>query len=204
MAKLPVVSCRLPVAGCQKSSFELTTDNWQPATEDSVHHRDRAARLVEADAALFGADDGVFDADAEVAFQVDTGFVAEDHPDREGHLVAADQIRFLVDVETETVSDTVEELRSVARLGDDRPRHLVEALAGNAGFDGFQRRLVGAEDDVVDAAELVGRFADEDGAGDVGLVAVEGSTPVEDDDVALLDDAVAGVVVRRGAVGTAG
>ena len=98
------------------------------------------------------------------------------------------------------MADAVDEVLAVAGVGDHLARGAVDLLAGDARAHGLEAGLLRAADDLVDLALLVGRLADVDGAGGVGAVAVLEAAEVEHDHVALLDDPVAHLVVRVGAV----
>src|SRR6185436_2689417 len=89
---------------------------------------------------------------------------------------------------------------AVAGVGDHLARGAVDLLAGYAGPHGLEAGLLGAPDDLVHLALLVGRLADVHAARGVRAVAVLQPAEVEDDHVAVLDPAVTRLVVRVGAV----
>src|SRR4051812_47807497 len=76
----------------------------------SAHHHQIVPRVVQELAPRLGAGDAVLDADAKPARDVDTRLVAEDHAGAQWRAVAADQVRLLVDIEAEAVTDAVDEV----------------------------------------------------------------------------------------------
>ena len=93
---------------------------------------------------------------------------------------------------------------TVASLGNEAHRELVDLPADDAGTDCRRAGLVRAPDDVVDLALLGTRLAHAHGARHVGVVVVVQGAVVHDDHVALFDDALTGLGVRVGAVGAGG
>ncbi len=80
--------------------------------------------MVQPNSALFGADHGVFDPDAELSFEIDARLVAEGHPGFERQIVTLDEIGFLMDFQAEPVADPVQECLAVPSVSDE--------LAGSA------------------------------------------------------------------------
>src|SRR5690606_24389032 len=170
----------------------------------SVHYDHVPGGVVEPPSAVPGDGHDVLDADAEPAGQVDAGFDGEAHARHERLLLALDHVGRLVRGDADAVPGAVDEVLAVAGVGDDRAGRPVDVLAGGAGAHGAESGLLGGAYEVVDAALLVGGLPDVHGAGGVGAVAVLQAAEVEDDHVAVGDDAVAGLVVRVGAVGAGG
>src|SRR5260221_6499955 len=107
----------------------------------------------------------------------------------------------LVAVEPDAVPETMDEEVAVPRLRDDRPCRCVDRSRGRALVRGVVSRLLRAANDVVDLHGLgAGTASDLHGAGDVRAVTRARPAEVEHDGVARADHAVAGAVVRRGAV----
>ncbi len=78
----------------------------------------------------------VFETDAELAREIDAGFVGEAHAGCEGRGVAANEIGPLVAVHADAVTDAVGEVfvvGAVACGGDDRARGSVDGLTLDAG-----------------------------------------------------------------------
>ena len=102
----------------------------------------------------------------------------------------------------DAVADAVDEVLAVAGVGDHLARGAVDLLARDPRPHRLEGGLLGLADDVVDlsAPRSVGA-SDVHGAGRVGPVAVLEAAEVEHDHVALLDRALAHLVMRVGAVG---
>ena len=109
-----------------------------------------------------------------------------------------------MDVEADAVTEAVAEVFAVAGLGDDGGGDRVGLGAGHAGLDAFLGHGLGGEDGVVDALEPVVGLAEEEGAGEVGAVAVDDDAHVDDDAGALAKRDVARVGVGGGAPVAAG
>src|SRR6476620_7381552 len=161
---------------------------------------DAVVGVVQPSAAVLGDGDDVLDPDPEPAGEVDAGLDGEAHARLQGLLLALDHVRRLVRRDADAVTGAMDELGAVPRLGDDRTRHPVDLLAGHAGPDGVEARLLGGPHDVVHLLHLVARFTDRHRARRVRTVAVPQPPEVQHDRVAGLDHAVAGLVVRIGAV----
>src|SRR5699024_10143872 len=91
-----------------------------------------AVAVVDNLAAILPHDDGILDAHTEFARQVDPRLIAEDHADAQRQIVALNEIRFFVAIKTEPVSESVDEVLAVARVGDDLARNPVDILTGVA------------------------------------------------------------------------
>ena len=133
--------------------------------------------------------------------QVDAGLDREAHAGLDQVRLALDHVRRLVGGQADPVADAVDEVLAVAGVGDHLARGAVDLLAGDARADRLEAGLLGAADDLVHLALLVGRLADVHGAGRVGAVAVLDAAEVQHDHVAVLDHPLADLVVRVGAVG---
>lgn len=152
---------------------------------------ERGALRGEHVASIGGDDPVVFEADAELADDVDSGLVGEGHVGFERKGVASDEIGPLVAVHADAVAEPMAEVLvagAVARVGDDLAGGCVDGLAGGSGFACGEGGGLGLVDDVEDLLLLVGGFAEDEGAGDVGLVAFDGTAVVEQDDLAFFDD----------------
>ena len=146
-------------------------------------------------ASVGGADPVVFEADAELADDVDAGFVGEGHAGFQRGVVAADEVGPFVAVHADAVAEAVGEVLvvgAVAGGGDDVAGGGVDGLALDTGARGGEGGGLGLVDDVEDFAGLVefGRsgVAEDEGAGDVGLIAFDGTAVVDEDDFAFADD----------------
>src|SRR4051812_34887819 len=164
----------------------------------SPHYRQRPGRIVEASTAVGDADHGVFGADAEAAWEIDAGLVAEDHALRQRQRVPLDQIRLLMDRETESVANSVDKGVAVSGIGDHLSCRAVDLLTGHSRSYGLERRLIGGENRFVGANEIRRGLADVNGAGDVGVVSSEGTAPIAYDGIPGGDDTITTDVVGRG------
>jgi hypothetical protein len=149
----------------------------------------------------------VFEADAELTGEVDAGFVGEAHTRGERGGVAPDEIGPLVAVHADAVTEAVGEVLVVGAEscgGDDVASGGVDGLALDSGACGGEGGGLGPVDDVEDLAGLVkfreGGVAEDEGAGDVGLVAFDGAAVVDEDDLALTDGLGLQGAVRKGGV----
>src|SRR6185312_9256409 len=170
----------------------------------SAHDSKVAARVVQPPAAVGGRGDDVLDPYPEPPRQVDPGLDREAHAGLDRTGLALDHVRRLVDREADAVAGAVDEPLAVPGAGDHAAGGAVDVLAGGAGADRVERGLLGEADDVVHLRLLLGWLADVDGAGRVRPVAVLRAAEVQDDHVALLDDAVALLVVGVRAVRAGG
>ena len=145
----------------------------------------------------------VLDTHAEATGQVDAGLDRERHSGFERLAIPADQVRMLVAVETDPMTDPVDEVRTVSGFIDDPSRRGVDRLGRCAlvrsGVAGFLRPA----DDVMHTLPLAldGR-PDVHRPRDVGSIAAASAAEVEDDRVTLHDAAIAGLMMRRRAVRT--
>src|SRR6202011_569481 len=109
-------------------------------------------------AAVCGDVPVVFEADAELAGDVDAGFVGEAHAGGERCGVAADEVGPLVAVHADAVAQAVGEVfvvGTVAGGGDDVAGGGVDSLALDAGMGGGEGGGLGLVDDVENFAGLV-------------------------------------------------
>ena len=109
-------------------------------------------------AAVFGDVPVVFEADAELAGDVDAGLVGEAHACGEWGGVAADEVGPFVAVHADAVADAVGEVfvvGAVAGGGDDVAGGGVDGLALHAGMGCGECGGLGLVDDVEDLAGLV-------------------------------------------------
>ena len=117
------------------------------------------------------------------------------------HVVArARQPRRLVDLEPDAVAEPVAEVVPVPLGGDQVARHGVDLAARRAGPHGVERRLLGAQDEVVDLRQVVVELAGGPRARAVRAVAVEPRPEVEGHEHAGGDLDVARLGVRQRAV----
>ena len=98
------------------------------------------------------------------------------------------------------MSHTVHEALPVAGLVDDRPSGGIDLDAGDTGPYHIDRGLLRLAHDVMDLLQLDRRLPERDRAGHVGVVAVDERPHVELDHVALLQDAMARLVMGLGSV----
>ena len=118
-------------------------------------------------------------------------------------VVAGDEVRVLVALETDAVPGPVEERLAVARPRSDRARAASTARRRDAGANGPRGRGLRALEDLEQVPEAFVRSVARVAAGhpqrarDVGAVAAERAADVEHDRLAGLDDPVGCLVVRR-------
>src|SRR3990172_7102745 len=146
----------------------------------------------------------VFDAHAAPAADVDPRLDRGDHPLLQLILRQPGQPRRFVDQQPDAVAEAVAEVLAVARLGDDVVRQHVSLLAAHAGADKLLRRELRRQDDVVYLAEAGVLAAHSDRAGEVGAVAVHPYPHIDDDWLAGLYRAVAGLGVGHRPPGAGG
>ncbi len=109
-------------------------------------------------AAVFGEVPVVFEADAELAGDVDARFVGEAHAGSERCGVAADEVGPLMAVHADAMAETVREVFVVwaeAGSGDDVAGGCVDGLALDAGMGSGECGGLGLMDDVEDLAGFV-------------------------------------------------
>src|SRR6266851_7609916 len=166
--------------------------------------RERVIRSVQRlGAAVVAEDRDVLDANAEPTRDIDAGLDRERHARLEGLVVAADEVRMLVPVETDAVSGAVDEPFAVTGLVDNAPRSGVNGCGCRARAHGRVAGFLRSPHHVVHSTHLVIHVsADVDGARDVGAVPLPCSAEVEHDGVAGCDAATAGLVMWRRAVRT--
>src|SRR5581483_5254166 len=157
--------------------------------------------------AVGGYDHVVFQADTELATDVNAGFVAEGHAGRERQGVAAHQVGPLVAVHADAVAQAMGEVLVAggeAGVADELARGRVHGFARRTRLRRLERRLLRALDDFKDAQHLVPQlavpcFAEHEGARDVGLVAFHVATAVNHQDRAFANDlGREGTVRQRG------
>src|SRR4051812_17822724 len=159
-----------------------TTDNEQVAGD-----------LVERIKAVVGTHDDVLDARAVLALDVDARLDAERVANFDRLVVAGDHVRILMTFEPNSVSGSMDEQVTHARLGDDRARRGVDLLALDTRPNRVARRLLRVLKDVVQLRELVGRArvvvaGHPHGPGDVRAVARDRPADVNDDRLTGPDD----------------
>ena len=144
----------------------------------------------------FGHEDIVFDAYSAEVGDVDAGFYGHDHSGSHDGLRACGHSAGIVDVEAEPVSKTVAKVLGEVFFGEDFASVGVDGFAGGSVFEELAAFDFGLEDLVVDCLVAFGRFADDEGAGDVGAVAFQATAAVDGDEVAGLEFSFAGFAVR--------
>ena len=188
---LRLLSRRVPSDTCCVETFDWI--NYRLGDGEGVF--ETWALRCEHLAAVFGDVPVVFEADAELAGDVDAGFVGETHSECERRGVATDEVGPFVAVHADAVADAVGEVFVVgteAGGGDDVASGCVDGLARYARVSRGKSRGLGLVNDVEDFACLVefgcGCVAEDEGAGDVGLIAFYCATVVDKDDLAFAND----------------
>src|SRR5437879_4140363 len=132
----------------------------------------------------------ILEPDAELPANVNPRFVAENHIRGESRAVSANQVRPFVAIHAHAVSDAVREIfivRSIARFGNDLARSGIHAATGLFRVSGFQRRTLGAMNDVEYFFHVVSGFAQNKGPADVGNITLHLASAVDPNDGAFLN-----------------
>src|SRR5262249_36020140 len=144
---------------------------------------------------IVGAEeDEVLDAHSAPALEVNARLVAGDLVHLQCVFGELAEAWAFMHLQPYAVPQTMIELFSVARGLYHITGDLVDLDARHTRFRPARHFKVGAEDDVVNLAELVGRLAEGDGTGHVGVVAADHCTHIDDDRLTFLYLATA----RRG------
>src|SRR6266487_574162 len=141
--------------------------------------------------AVLGDVQTVFESNTELAVDGDHRLVAEAHAGLQRRLVAANEVRPFVAVETDAVAGTVGKtwhfvVRAETRVGDHFARRGVDRLTRHAGLRGVERGHLCALLEVPHVDLTLRRFAKHHGARDVRLIAIHHAAVVDLDDVAFL------------------
>ena len=100
-------------------------------------------------------EDIIFDTDAAEAFDVDAGFYSEDHAGFDGLIDGGAEAAGIVDVEAESVAESVTEVLAVIFFVEDLAGEAINFFAVCASFKGGAAFDFGAEDVVIDFAVAV-------------------------------------------------
>ena len=130
-------------------------------------------------------DQRVLDADTAVAREVHPGLHGDGHASGQGTRAQRPDARRLVDLQAHAVPEAVREVLGVPRRGDDLAAGRVDR--DDVGADRERRPSGGlrGRDQLVDLPLPVGRVPEDDGAGHVGVVAVDGRAEVQLQEVAV-------------------
>src|SRR5579863_66491 len=143
---------------------------------------------------VFGDDHVVFEANAELALDVDAGLVAEGHAGLEvgsgveAEHVVAHQVGPFVAVHADAVADAMREASeagAVAAVDNDLARRGVDVGGEDAGTCSVKSGRLRALDEIEDCVHLRGGLAEDECAGDVGVVALDEAAVVEHEDRAV-------------------
>src|SRR6266536_5079659 len=149
--------------------------------------------------------EAVLQSNPELAVDGDHRFVAETHPRLQHRLVAANEVRPFVAVETDAVAGTVGKtwhfvVRAETRVGDHFARRGVDRLTRHAGLRGVERGHLCALLEIPHVDLTLRRFAKHHGPRDVRLIAVDHAAVVDLDDVAFLQFLRRDAAVGKGGV----
>src|SRR5947209_243362 len=131
--------------------------------------------------AILGDMHVVFKPDTELATNVDAGLIAERHVGRKDGRVAAHEVRPLMAVHAHSVTDAVGEvlvIGTVASVSDDLPSGRVNLPTVDARPSRCESDALGFVNDVEYGFHFVGSFSEDEGASDVGGIALDLATPV--------------------------
>src|SRR5262245_44320640 len=134
----------------------------------------------------------ILQSDAELAVNRDHRFVAETHARPQRRLVAANEVRPFVAIETDPVSRAMGKPRDfVVRpepgVRDDLACRRVDLFAGHAGLRGAEGSHLRALFEVPHVDLAFRRLAEHNGARDVRLIAIDHAAVVDLHDVAFLE-----------------
>src|SRR6266478_4912019 len=169
------------------------TPRWGPGSRTTTSHgperifQRRTLRREQLGAA-FGNVHVIFKTHAEFARHVDSRLVAESHVACEQCGVAAHQVGPFVDVHSDSVSQAVSEefvVWPIARVTDHLPRRRIHRLTFHAGSGRLQRGSLSTMHDLKNFLHLVRRLAEDECAGDIGLIALDGATIIQHDEPAF-------------------
>ena len=139
--------------------------------------------------AVGGNNHVVFAAKAEFTGDVDAGLVGKSHAGFEDGFAGADEIGMLVAVKADAVPNTVGEefvVGAEASLGDDGAGGIVNGAGKFARAGRIESDILRFSDCVVGAKDFLSGLAKDAGAGDVGIVALDGAPAVNQDHIAFL------------------
>ena len=145
---------------------------------------------VSGSAPLRRDDDGVLDAHAADAGEVDARLDRHDVADEQGITGRRRHSRRFVDLETDAVAGRVRERVGPTRVGDDVARRAVDVGALDVGGDRVASGLLALEHDVVEMTGVGAGIADRDRARHVGAVAVDDATEVAHDELVAADHTI--------------
>ena len=155
---------------------------------------------------IFGEDNDVFGADAELVLKVDARFEGQGHPGfewdfrstlREGR---GGVVGFKPDVMPEAVGEDL----AVTGVGDDLARDLVEFPVGPAHGGGPKRCFQSRADEMVNVAHVLGGPAKADRAGHVRGIALMDHPEIDEKYLVFANHRVVGKVVNFPAIGPGG
>src|SRR5436190_6696043 len=147
----------------------------------------------------------VFKSNTELAVNGDHRLVTKAHAGLQRRLVAANEVRPFVAVETDAVAGTVGKtwhfvVRTETRVGDHFARRGVDRFTRHAGLRGVERGHLCALLEVPHVDLTLRRFAKHHGPRDVRLIAVDHAAVVDLDDVAFLEFLRRDAAVGKGGV----
>jgi hypothetical protein len=149
-------------------------------------------------AALLRDDDDILDANPRHPAEVDPGFDGDDVAGSEHVVGFRPQGGRLVDEEADAVTEAVPEVLAVACVADRHPGGNVHIPPRATRTHRIETGLLRSAHELVDVAQRLRDLPDGERPGAVGAVAVELGAGVDEHEVAVLDDAVAGFAVRAG------
>src|SRR5690606_30810355 len=122
----------------------------------------------------------------------------EGHSGRERRLIAGHNKRWLVGLQTDSVSRTVDEMRAVPARRDDPSRRGVDGLAGNTGRYGGPPGAIRSATELVDSHDFFGDRLERDAARDIADVPTPRRPAVQNQNVTRFQSFVARAEVRVG------
>src|SRR5689334_2975895 len=206
---------RTTVSKASNNTIKMSRNPAMPATgcvimnayvvELSLSERifERRALRCKEFSAVFSNVHIVFQADPEFSADVNPGLIAERHIRCKRQSIAADQVRPLVSVHSDAVTEPMGEvfvIRTVAGVCDHLARGRVHRLSLYSGLCGRECRRLRTMHDLKVLLHLVARLAKDEGAADVRFVSFSGAATVDEQDRSFANHLRLHRAVRQGRV----
>ena len=120
------------------------------------------------------------------ARSVQPGLHRVHHAFRQFLMIAAHDLRCFVHIQTEAVPGLVHPERGELRVFQDQLYNVIDRVGCCAGPADVASLLIGGKDGFIKCSVVIGDFANKEGAGDVGIIALPTGTEVKQQGVARL------------------